>query len=152
MKALIVYCSTTGTTEQLAFILKEHLEERKITAVIEEAPDVDTQLIEDCDLLLLGCSTWGEGDLQEDFEKLSDRFEDIDFEGRIFAVFGAGDEDGYPDTFCAAVDTLEEKVGSLGGIMATPGLRISDGDDNVGARVRDWADLALEGMKQRRRS
>ncbi|MEA1923172.1 MAG: flavodoxin domain-containing protein, partial [Pseudomonadota bacterium] len=102
MKTLILYGSTTGNTEQLAATLKDYLSDEGVKAELKEVVEVNSELIKEYELLLLGSSTWGEGDLQEDFEDFYDDMGNYSFQGKQFAVFGPGDEDGYPDTFCAA--------------------------------------------------
>ncbi|MEA1922905.1 MAG: flavodoxin domain-containing protein, partial [Pseudomonadota bacterium] len=83
------------------------------------------------------------GDLQEDFEDFYDDMGNYSFQGKQFAVFGPGDEDGYPDTFCAAVDLLEEKLSGLGATKIIDGLKIDEHDEEEDL-LNKWADRLLD--------
>ncbi len=146
MKTLILYGSTTGNTEQLAATLKDCLSTRELKAELKEVVEVNSELIKEHELLLLGSSTWGEGELQEDFEEFYEGLENYSFQGKRFAVFGPGDEEGYPDTFCAAVDILEEKLSDLGATKVIDGLKI-DENANEEKLLHDWADRLLDEIK-----
>ena len=143
MKTLILYGSSTGNTEQLAATLRDYLLSAGLKAELKEVVEVNSELIKEHDLILLGSSTWGEGDLQEDFEDFYDDMENYSFQDKRFAVFGPGDEDGYPDTFCAAVDLLEEKLSGLEATKIIDGLKI---DENADAEelLNNWADRLLD--------
>lgn len=143
MKTLILYGSTTGNTEQLAATLKDYLSDEGVKAELKEVVEVNSELIKEYELLLLGSSTWGEGDLQEDFEDFYDDMGNYSFQGKQFAVFGPGDEDGYPDTFCAAVDLLEEKLSGLGATKIIDGLKIDEHDEEEDL-LNKWADRLLD--------
>ena len=51
--------------------------------------------------LILGVPTWNTGQLQADWEAIFAEFESLDLTGRQVALFGLGDQRGYPDTFDA---------------------------------------------------
>ena len=55
------------------------------------------------DLLLLGSSTWGSGELQDDWPGFLDKLGKEDLSGRRVALFGCGDAGIYSDTFCDAM-------------------------------------------------
>jgi flavodoxin I len=138
-KALIVYGSNTGNTETASEFI--------CTALLKKGWDVTTKNVADIsaaglgkgfDLLLLGCSTWGDEDieLQDDFIPLYEDLDKADLTGRKLAVFGCGDS-SYTH-FCGAVDAIEEKAASLGAVLVAGSLKI-DGDperDDVTA----WAE------------
>ena len=46
------------------------------------------------DLVLLGSSTWGWGELQDEWEEAIDQLKDTDLSGRKVGVFGSGDQMG----------------------------------------------------------
>jgi flavodoxin I len=144
MKTLILYGSTTGNTEQLAATLKDHLSTGGLKAELKEVVEVTDELIKEHELLLLGSSTWGEGELQEDFEEFYEGMGEYDFQGKRFAVFGSGDEECYPDTFCAAVGIIEEKLSDLGATRIIDGLKIDENDADEEKLLHNWADQLLD--------
>lgn len=62
------------------------------------------------EVLLLGSSTWGLGDLQDDFADFIRPLSTVDLSGKQVAVFGCGDSSSYSDTFCNALGTIYKAV------------------------------------------
>ena len=60
--------------------------------------------------LILGIPTWDYGELQEDWEEVWDRLDTIDFSDKTVALFGLGDQIGYPEWFLDALGYLHNKV------------------------------------------
>jgi flavodoxin I len=143
MKTLILYGSTTGNTEDLAKTLNDYLANSELDTELKEVTEVNSELIKKHELLIFGSSTWGEGELQEDFEEFYEKMDSMGFDGKQCAVFGLGDEDSYPDTFCAAVDILEEKLSDLGATKIIDGLKIDENADGEDL-LNNWADRLLD--------
>jgi flavodoxin short chain len=103
-----------------------------------------SELKNEYDLYLLGCSTWGEEEieLQEDFESFYENLNgDLDLSGKKFAVFGCGDS-SY-EYFCGAVDVIEERVQKLGASLVCDSLRI-DGDPEQ-EEIDEWTQGVING-------
>ena len=100
----ILYGSTTGATEQAAQTLAAALNAKALP--ISAATDADF----DVDLLILGSSTWGYGELQDDWADAIGRLDALDLTGRKVAVFGTGDQVGFSDTFVNAIGILADKA------------------------------------------
>ncbi len=137
-KALIIYGSSTGNTEFAAETIEAGLSEQGYGATTLDVSHAGVDLLEkDYDLYLLGCSTWGDDEieLQEDFQPF---FEEIaaplTLKGKSFAVFGCGDS-SYT-YFCGAVDEIESRVQKLGAALVVPSLRI-DGEPEE-EEIRKW--------------
>lgn len=110
----LFYGSSTCYTEIVA---------EKITAVLnKEQHLVDLFNIADEPIstmnhyprLLLGIPTWDYGELQEDWENIWVELDSINFTGKQVALFGIGDQVGYPEWFLDALGYLHAKVKSLG--------------------------------------
>lgn len=137
-KALIVFGSNTGNTETVAWHVGETLQTHGWKTVIKSASEVSAPgLGSGYDLLLLGCSTWGdeEIELQDDFVPLYEDLEKADLSGKKVAIFGCGDS-SYTH-FCGAVDAIEEKAESLGAHLVTASLKIDGAPDK--SEVTAWA-------------
>ena len=104
----IFYGSSTGTTQSLAeqIALKTGVSKADTHDVADAAPDT----IDGYDCLLLGSSTWGDGDLQDDWYGFLDKIKTRDLSGKTVALFGCGDSESYPDTFCNALGTIYEEL------------------------------------------
>ena len=55
------------------------------------------------EILLLGCSTWGAGDLQDDWDSYLGKLKKLDLSEKTVALFGCGDSASFSDTFCDAI-------------------------------------------------
>ena len=78
----IFYGSSVGNTRFVAEKLADLIPGSKLNPV-EKATKED---IEKYDLLILGTSTWGVGNLQDDFESFVDTLVDSDIKGKDMAV------------------------------------------------------------------
>jgi flavodoxin short chain len=139
-KALIIFGTTTGNTENMAEIIQQTLEESGFETEMKNVTDaVVEDLTAGHELLLLGCPAYGdeEIELQEDFEKFYEQLDRVNLNGKKFAVFAPGDS-SY-EHFCGSVDMLEGKIETLGGEMVAEGLKI-DGDPDASAdEINEWA-------------
>ena len=106
----IFYGSTTGNTESASEKIQE-----QIGGDIVDIYDVESAKAEDVekyDNLVFGIPTWNIGELQEDWEDFIGLIEGdkINLEGKKVAFFGAGDQEGYPDTFGDALGIIYDLV------------------------------------------
>lgn len=89
------------------------------------------------DLLLFGSSTWGLGDLQDDWEDFIGEVAKADLTGKKIALFGCGDSSSYADTFCDAMGKIyravEDKVTVIG-FTETAGYSFDDSEAVVDNR------------------
>ena len=105
------YGSTTGTTQLVA----EKMQRFAALAGIALSPvniadlNAPKELLEH-DQLILGIPTWNVGELQDDWLLLFPQLDSLDFTGKQIALFGVGDQVGYPDNFLDAVGTLGKKL------------------------------------------
>ena len=139
-KALIIYGSTTGNTESTARTIAETLKQNDIDTTVKYITSADLAYLSGgYDVILLGCSTWGDDEieLQEDFAEFFENMDGLDLKGRKLAVFGCGDS-SYTH-FCGAVDALEEKTESLGAELVASGLKIDGDPDDADDEIVDWA-------------
>ena len=100
----IYYGSSTGNTEAAANDIAAAL--GVDAANIHNVSDTDASTVADYDTLLLGSSTWGAGDLQDDWYDFLDNLKGQDLAGKKIALFGCGDASSYSDTFCSAMGTI----------------------------------------------
>ncbi|MCG8348483.1 MAG: flavodoxin [Chloroflexales bacterium] len=106
-KILLYYGSSTGNTEDAAERIQrafEHIQPG-LVEVINILDDSRLREMDAYDKLILGIPTWYVGQLQADWEALlrKKRLQKKDLCGKQVALFGAGDQAGYPDTFIDAV-------------------------------------------------
>lgn len=111
MKTGIFYGSATGTTAEIARRIGKLLgvAEADIYDVASTAPDK----VGEYDLLLIGSSTWGNGELEDDWYDFVAGMQALDLKGKKIAIFGCGDET-MADTFCNAVGILYDRLRDTG--------------------------------------
>ncbi len=107
----IFYGSNTGYTAGVAGKLAEKLGVAA-TDVYDVAKAAPSQL-GDYDVLLLGTSTWGAGDMQDNWEDFINGAEALCLKGKKIAVFGCGDE-SMTDTFNTGMGKLYDRMQKTG--------------------------------------
>lgn len=108
----LFYGSSTGITEYIAEMVEDAWVKAGMEAIsavnIGEVKDLSTLLDYDC--LILGIPTWNIGQMQDDWDILYPQLDGLDFSGKKIAIFGIGDQHGYPDNFLDAVGILGAKL------------------------------------------
>lgn len=158
MKVGIYYGSTTGNTECVANMIAAEFKDQEVT--VQSIAEADADSLADYDLLFLGSSTWGCGELQDDWDSFLGKLDSVDLNGKKVALFGLGDQVGWADTFVDAMGIINEKVAERGaevvgkypieGYDFVASKAIADGyfvglavdesnqSDLTGTRVKEW--------------
>ncbi len=58
------------------------------------------------DTVIMGVPTWFDGELPNYWDEFVPAIEDMDLKGKKFAIFGLGDQKGYPENFGDAVGLM----------------------------------------------
>lgn len=107
MKTAIFYGSTTGTTEVVAGKVGELL-----GAEVLSATEIDR--VEEYDFVIFATSTWGMGDLQDDWYEALDKLKTKNLSGKKVGLIGIGDQFGFGDTFVDGIGTIYEEIKDMG--------------------------------------
>ncbi len=118
----IFYGSSTGNTKDVSVKLHGAF---GADADLHNITDVDADTIAEYPYVIFATSTWGSGDLQDDWEDFFPNLDDVDFSSKKVAIMGLGDQENYPDTFADAIAVLAEKVQEKGGVLV--GFTSTDG-------------------------
>ena len=112
------------------------------------AAELSTDKIAAYDVLVLGTSTWGDGELQDDWYDGVEVLKAADLSGKKIALFGCGDADSYPDTFCSAMGILYDAC--KGATIIGQGLSTADYSFGESQAVVDgtWVGCALDEMNE----
>ncbi len=155
--------SNEGNTESAGYRIKESFDRYEPDVV--QVFNIASATIEDVaawDNIIFGISTWDIGQLQDDWDIFLPRMDELDLTGKKVAIYGLGDQYGYPDTYIDAVGVLADKVlelgGELYGLWPAAGYQVSgsraliedhflglalDNDneaDKTQARIDEWVD------------
>ena len=145
MATAIFYASSTGNTSSVAKMISENLGG---VEMFDLASDEVTK-INEYDKVIIGASTWGEGELQDDWEEAWDEFSDISFEGKTVALFGLGDQEGYGDEFLDAMGIIHDKVVESGAsIIGNWSVEGYDFDESKAVQDGEFVGLAIDEDNQ----
>lgn len=157
----IFYGSTTGKTEKVVQRIRDQFNNTCIDIYnVKNATERDLEKYEN---IILGTSTWGKAELQEDFKKFLPILQNANLKGKKIAIFGVGDSSKYPVSFADSIGIIFEILEGKGVIFvgefsmkgyefesslsifndAFVGLPIDeDADCEINtARIEMWADI-----------
>lgn len=104
----LFYGSSTCYTEMAGEKIQQQFDEGTVT--VFNIADTPVSQMQDYQLLILGIPTWDYGELQEDWEDQWDALNELDLSGKTVAIYGLGDQVGYPEWFLDAMGYLHNKV------------------------------------------
>lgn len=108
----VIYGSSTGNTEKVAREICKLLGDDK--SVLIEISTLQISELKKYSNLLLGASTWGYGDLQDDWETSLEFFKGTDLSGKMIGFFGCGDQESFSDTFVDSLGIIHETIKNSG--------------------------------------
>ena len=120
--AKIVYASMTGSTEEIADIVAEKLEDLGHTVDVDECTTVDAADFEDADMAIVATYTYGDGDLPDEIVDFYEDLADVDLSGKIYGVVGSGDT--FYDYFCKSVDEFEDQFALTGATKGANSVKV----------------------------
>lgn len=143
-KTIVVYGSTTGTCESIAQTLGDQL-----GAEVIDVSDLTANQLAEADNIVLGTSTWGAGELQDDWYDGVNVVKSANLSGKRVALFGCGDSASYSDTFCGGMKELYDAAVAAGatvvGAVPTDGYTFDDSDAVVDGQ---FVGLALDDVNE----
>ena len=111
--------------------------------------DLDDSVIANNDNLILGTSTWGAGEVQDDWYDGLKVIKNADLSGKTVALFACGDSASYPDTFVGGMSEIYNAVKQAGanviGAVATDGYTFDDSESVVDGK---FVGLALDEVNE----
>jgi flavodoxin I len=140
MNILIVFGSLLGKTQRVAQLIGTEVSKAHYKVVVKDVRDVSISDLNKYDLIILGSSTWDDGELQFDFRPFHKELISSNFPDKKFAVFALGSYK-YPHPLMAA-DILVGTVYKLGGNLILDPLKLDidhdDPEDKRDKEVYDW--------------
>ncbi|MDD7047305.1 MAG: flavodoxin FldA [Prevotella sp.] len=144
-KTVIIFGTSTGTCEDLAGRIGAKLGVDNIINVT----DLNDSVIADNDNLILGTSTWGAGELQDDWYDGIKVIQGANLSGKTVALFGCGDSESYPDTFVGGMAELYNAAKNAGaniiGAVSTDGYTFDESEAVVDGK---FVGLALDEVNE----
>lgn len=122
-KTAIIYSFNTKKTAKIAEQIKDTFKDDAI--VLVNAEDIDAKSFLEYDQMILGVPTWFDGELPNYWDEFVPDIEDMDLKGKKIAIYGLGDQKGYPENFQDAIgimaEILEEQGATIVGHTSTKG-------------------------------
>lgn len=143
-KTVVIYGSSTGTCEAIAGNIAGKLGVEAVSVA-----DLTADIVAEADNLILGSSTWGCGELQDDWYDGIETLKGADLSGKTIALFGCGDAESYCDTFCGALgviyNDLKDSGATFVGSVSTDGYTFDDSEAVVDGK---FVGLALDDVNE----
>ena len=143
-KTIVIYGSSTGTCQSIAEKIASKL---KVEAI--DVQTLDAGVVDSYDNLIIGTSTWGAGELQDDWYDGLKLLQGANLSGKTIAIFGCGDCESYGDTFVSAMGELSNGLKGSGaafiGRVPTAGYNFSDSEAVVDG---EFVGLALDDVNE----
>ena len=143
----LFYGSTMGNTASVAEMIQREF--GSDIADISNVAGASAGDLKGYDILIFGTSTWGLGEHQDDWASFESSLDAMDFTGKKVALFGLGDQLGYPETFVDAMGLLYEKVKAKGAVVV--GMWLTDEYEHDSSRAEvngKFVGLALDEDNQ----
>lgn len=140
-KIAVIYGSSGGNTKAVA---------KQIVSKLDNKADVyDVSNIKTVDLgkypyLLLGTSTTGIGDLQDDWDRMLPSLLNLDLKEKKVAIFGLGDSASYSESFAQSMRVLYDGLNgktNLVGKVKDEGYTYDESDSVIDG---EWVGLPLD--------
>jgi flavodoxin I len=139
MKTGIFYGFSSGKTQAVG--------ERIVTEFgdgieINDIEEIEASKFSEYDLIIIGVSTWYDGGLPDYWEDFLPELEEAGLSSKKVAIFGLGNQQGYPENFGDAIavlaDVLEPKGAKLIGFTSIDGY-----DFDASKSIRDGKFMGL---------
>ena len=164
-KTAIIYSFNSLKTRKIAEKIIESFGDFHPEPV--NAEEISGNILLGYDKMILGVPTWFDGELPNYWDEFVPELEDLDLQGREFAIFGLGDQKEYPENFADGIgimaQLLEKQGGKITGYTSGEGYvfeksRALEGNrfrglvldqENqarlTGGRVSEWVKTLKEG-------
>ena len=148
----LFFGTDTGKTRKVAKMIKKLFDDDTMDKPLN-VNRAEPEEFASYNFLILGTPTLGEGMLpglsaeceNESWEEFLPKLEDVDFSGKTIAIYGLGDQVGYPDEFVDAIGELyeffEEKGATMVGSWPTDGYEFEHSESVVDGK---FLGLALD--------
>ncbi len=157
-KTAIFYSFNTKNSSKVAEKIKQSYGESNLDTI--NAEEVTEEQFLTYDNLILSVPTWFDGELPNYWDEFVPALEEMDLKDKTIAIFGLGDQKGYPENFGDAIGimanlvenqgakvvgttstkgyTFEKSRGAKNGIFYGLMIDAENQDDLTDERVNNW--------------
>ncbi len=142
----IFYGSTLGHTRVIAERIGAAFGQEQAQVINIENASIAT--LESFGNLILGTSTWGVGEMQEDWETFARQLHKIDLSGKKIALFGVGDQVEWSDSFVNGMGMLYHKLTDKATIVGFTSTQSYNFDISLALKNDQFVGLAIDEVNQ----
>jgi len=146
-KTAIIYSFNSKKTGKIAEMIKEAFNDDQVELV--NAEELTEKQFAAFDQIIMGVPTWFDGELPNYWDEFMPALEDLDLQGKKIALYGLGDQKGYPENFLDGMgimaEVLEEQGASLIGFTNTAGYEF---ESSRAKRGDKFSGLAIDYENQ----
>ena len=146
-KTAIIYSFNTKKTGKVAERIKEAFNDEMVEMV--NAEEISEALFMSFDQIIMGVPTWFDGELPNYWDEFVPALEDLDLSGKKVALYGLGDQKGYPENFVDGMGLmakiLEKSDATLVGFTSVEGYEF---ESSLAKRGDQFAGLAIDYENQ----
>jgi flavodoxin I len=146
-KTAIIYSFNTKKTGKVAEIIRGFFSDDEVEMVNAEV--ITEELFMSFEQLILGVATWFDGELPNYWDEFVPALEDLDLSSKKIALFGLGDQKGYPENFLDGLgimaEILEAQGATLVGFTSVQGYEF---ESSKALRGEQFAGLAIDYENQ----
>ncbi len=128
----LFYGTTTTKTATIAKKIKSAFGNTSIDVI--PAEDAWKKDFEEFDNIIVGVSTWFDGELPSYWDEVKPELEALDMKGKKVAIFGLGDQKKYPENFIDGVGLMAETFENVGATIV--GLTSTEGYNFESSRAK----------------
>lgn len=146
-KTAIIYSFSTKKTGKIAERIRESFNDDKVEMI--NAEEISEEIFVAYHQIIMGVPTWFDGELPNYWDEFVPALEDMDLTGKKIALYGLGDQKGYPENFLDGMgimaEILEEQGATLVGFTSTAGYEF---ESSRAVRGDQFAGLAIDYENQ----
>ena len=142
-KTGLFYSFNSNKTKKIAERIIEAFDGKPIESINSET--VTEEQFLSYENLILGVPTWFDGELPNYWDEFGPAIEDMDLKGKKIALFGLGDQVGYPENFMDALGIMTNLLESRGAVIV--GLTSTKGyafESSKAIRNNQFLGLAID--------
>jgi len=146
-KTAIIYSFNTKKTGKVAEQIKEVFDDALVELV--NAEEITEALFLSFDQIIMGVPTWFDGELPNYWDEFVPALEDMDLKEKKIALYGLGDQKGYPENFLDGMglmaNILEQQGATLLGFTSVSGYSY---ESSLAERGEHFVGLAIDYENQ----
>lgn len=148
-KTAIIYSFHTQKSKKIAEKVIDAFGKEDIEVV--NAEELTTDVIESYDNFIISAPTWFDGELPNYWDEFIPDLEEMDLSKKTFAIFGLGDQKGYPENYCDAIGLMAEILENCGaGLVGETSTEGYTFESSKAQRGENFVGLALDQENQAR--